>query len=255
MTIFVPIPSKLYRAGITAADVLAAPAAGSLDHVNGAGSLSGTYYVKVVAVTPYGRTTAYSPTGSPCTVAPTDDTVRLSSLGQVATAIAYDIYMSTDADPFFVSRITEDQRVSGCRITATDTVVATATGYIDIEAVGATPRGQAAATASQNTAYNLAALPVIDCFGNQYVDFDLFMSCTGDGVSPALVPVPFFYNTLKGAWVGCEPETVSFGGGGGTYQPMHQRFRLETRGAPSVLLAIAHIAGTGASLDIYTVLS
>lgn len=242
-----------YRSAVTAADVIAAPGTVTCTKQAGGSATAGTYTVFVVAVNAYGRTTATQGNAT-VTTETTNLTVR-AAFAAVTGATHYDIYCSTDgAAAKFVGRITEAQRASGIKLTAVNTTGAGGTaGAVDIEVPGtglAVNGGQL----TQNTAFSIPASPV-DCSGRQYVDFDLTFSRTGDIVAPALKVIPFFLNDRTSTYQAGEVQTVYFGGGSGAYEANKQRLRIEARGNSGVALALASIAGTGASLDIDVVLS
>jgi hypothetical protein len=241
-----------YRTAVVAADVLAVPGTVTCTKLTGVGAMTGgEYIIKVVAGNAYGRTTA--------TAGNTHVTTEGSNLGvraafaQVTGATYYDIYASTDSDPLFVGRVTEAQRLSGIVI---DTVNHTTTGGtangVDIWAIGT---GLAAGTtAAVNTAYNIPASPV-SCVGFTYCDFDIAASRTGDAVAPALVVVPYLYNSRTTSYYARDAVTVTFGGTTGAYGPLKQRIRVEVRGNSAVALVVQSIAGTGMSVDIDATLS
>lgn len=237
-----------YRSAVVAADVIAAPGTVTCTKQAGGSATAGTYTVFVVAGNAYGRTTA-TQGNTTVTTETTNLTVR-AAFAAVTGATFYDIYCSTDgAAAKFVGRITEAQRASGIKLTAVNTTGAGGTaGAVDIEVPGtglAVNGGQLAV----NTAYSIPASPV-DCSGYQYVDFDLSFSRTGDIAAPSLRVVPFFYNARTATYHMGDAQTVSFGGTSGAYYANKQRLRVEARGNAGVALAVASIAGTGASLDI-----
>lgn len=240
----------LYRTGVAAADVLAVPGALTTSPQAGGSCTAGTYKVKVVAGNAYGRTTATA--GSDVVTATTNLTVRVL-FAAVTGATFYDIYVSTDTDPKFVGRITEAQRASGILLTAVNTTGAGGTaGGVDVQVPGTGL--QAGTTAAQNTAYSIPASPV-NCAGRQYIDFDLVSSRTGDSAALSLIVVPFWYNATLGAYAAGAPQTLTFGGTAGNYQPNIQRLRFEARGNDAMALAVASIAGTGAAITMYATVS
>lgn len=242
-----------YRSAVVAADLIAAPGTVTCTKQAGGAATAGTYTVYVVAGNAYGRTTA---TAGNTTVATetTNLTVR-AAFAAVTGATFYDIYCSTDgAAAKFVGRITETQRGTGIKLTAVNVTGAGGTaGAVDIEVPGtglAVNGGQLA----QNTAYSIPASPV-DCSGYQYADFDLTFSRTGDSVAPSLTVIPFYYNARTLTYYAGAAQAITFGGATGVSTPNKQRLRVETRGNSGVALAVAAIAGTGASLDIDVSLS
>lgn len=235
---------RAHRAAVVAADVMAIPGALTTSVVAGGALPDATYKSKVVAVNAYGRTTSRA--GTDRATSGANNSVRIA-FAAVVGATHYDIYLSTDADPKFVCRVTEAQRASGILITALNTTSAGGSANsVDVRAAGT---GQASdTTAAVNTAY---VIPTgISAQGYQYADFDVAMTMTGDVASPACVLVPYFYNQRLAVWYAGDPQTISFGGAAGAYKPLKQRVRVETRGASQVALVVQSISGTGAELNI-----
>lgn len=244
-----PKAPTLYRSSITAADVIAIPGTCACTKQAGGSATAGIYNSKVVAGNIYGRTTAKAGDVQ-VTTETTNLTVRIA-FAQVTGATYYDIYCSTDADPKWVGRITEAQRASGILITAVGvTGAGGAAGAVDVQVPGTGL--QAATTATVNNAYIIPAAP-INCAGYQYCDFDLAFVMTGDAVTPALILVPFFQDSLDSAWyAGASPPLVF---GNTQAIPLQQRIRVEVRGSAAVALVVAAITGTGASLTVRSILS
>jgi len=237
---------SVYRSAVSAADQLAVPGTVTCTKEAGGSAGAGTYTIFVVAGNGHGRTTAKQGNAT-VTTETTNLTVR-AAFAAVEGAEYYDIYCSTDgAASKFVGRITEAQRASGIKLTAVNTTGAGGTaGAVDIEVTGtglAVNGGQLA----ENTAF-----VVPDAFDpgvSQYVDFDLAMSRSGDIAAPSVKLMPFFLNRRTGEYHAGAIQAITFGGATTVHNSLRQRLRIETRGQP-VALAVASIAGTGASLDI-----
>lgn len=240
-----------YRSAVTAADLMAAPGTVTTTKLTGVGSLTAAAHkIKVVAVNAYGRTTPTA--GSDVTTETTNLGVR-AAFAQVTGATHYDIYVSVDADPKWVGRITEAQRASGIIIDAVgSTAAGGAVNSVDIYVEGTGLL--AGTTAAVNNAYVIPASPV-DCNNYQYAEFDLTMTRTGDGVAPTLVLIPFVKNTRTSTWHALAAQAITFGGTTAAYNPNKQRLRVEVRDNSAVALAVAVIAGTGMSVDIDVTLS
>jgi len=248
-----------YRAGIIGPDVLAAPGTITVSDINAVGVFAATtHYVKAVAVNAYGRTTP----SAAASISITLNHQIKAAFAAVVGATHYDIYCSVDADPKWVGRITEAQRASGILIDSVGHVTAGgAAGSVYITLVGTGL--QAATTAAVNVAY---AIPTetVDCSPevttgyeevHGYCDFDLSLTITGDAQSPALVVVPFFYNSLTSTYHAGTPIPLTFGGTAATYGALRQRISVQVKGNNAVALLVESIAGTGASLDIAYTLS
>lgn len=237
-----------YRSAVNAADVMAAPGTVTCTKQAGGSCAANTYNVKVVALNAYGRTTATA--GNVAVTTETTNLTVRAAFAAVTGATHYDIYVSTDADPKWVGRITEAQRASGIKLTAVGVTGAGGTaGAVDVEVTGTGL--QAATTAAVNTAYVMpSGVTAIDTTGHAFVDFDLSVSRTGDAVAPALSVIPFFQDPDDSLYYAGDEYTLTFGGTSGIRLPNKQRLRVETRGAAAVHLLVTSIAGTGAAVDI-----
>jgi len=232
-----------------AADVLAVPGTVTCTKLTGVGSATaGVYTVFVVAGNVYGRTTATQ--GNTTVTTETTNLGVRAAFGAVPGAAFYDLYCSTDgAAAKFVGRVTEVQRASGIILTAVNTTGAGgAINSVDIYVPGtgvAVNGGQLA----QNTAYVIPASP-INCSGDQYIDFDLSFSKTGDSAALAATVIPFFLNSRTGTYFEGTPIVITFGGATTVVQALNQMLRVEARGNTGVALVVAVISGTGASLNV-----
>jgi hypothetical protein len=111
----------LHRSGVTAADKLAVPAVSAADVATGGGLLHNTAYkASAAAYNRWGPTTAPA-AASVTTADDASDThmVRIA-VSQSPGADGYDIFMSTDANPKWVGRITEAERAAGVAIRLLD---------------------------------------------------------------------------------------------------------------------------------------
>lgn len=240
-----------YRTAITAADVVAAPGTVTCTKQAGGACIAGTYNVKVVAVNAYGRTTATA--GNVAVTTETTNLTVRAAFAAVTNATHYDVYVSTDADPKWVGRITEAQRASGIKIDAVGSTAAGGTaGAVDVEVPGTGL--QAATTAATNTAYTVASLDDITPAGQQHLDLNIKASRTGDAVALSLIVIPFFAGASGLYYADVSPYTLVFGGASGIYGSLYQSLRIECRGR-ATRIVVASIAGTGASVDLEYVLS
>lgn len=238
-----------HRSAVVAADVLAAPTTTGASAVAGGSCAANTYHTKVVAVNAYGR--SVPSTDQQATTATTNLTVRCP-ITQLAGALGYDVYCSTDAEPKFVGRITEAQRLSGILITAVGVTGAGGTANaVDVQVPGTGL--VAATTAAVNTAYVIPGTgTAVDCSGYQYCDFEITATRTGDSVALAVNLLVLLFNSRTGLYSmsTTTPITLTFGGTAGNYQPLIQRYHAEVRGSSQVWCLVQSIAGTGASLNI-----
>lgn len=247
-----------YRTGVTAADVLTAPGALTLAHTHTEGGLTAVAHnVVVVARNAYGGTTG-SNSGAITAITPDAGDSISVTFTPIPGAVGYDFYCSIASiapDPLWVGYVTAAQLAAGADIQTVGVVASpgasAAAGQVDIWVVGS---GRAAlANNAQNTAYKLPG--PIDCSGYGYCDLDLRLTLGGDSAAPAVTLLPFFQDSPAALGYAGEPETLTFGGASGYYEPLVQRHRVEARGCPGLSIVVAAIAGTGATLEIYYVLS
>ena len=250
-----PADPVSYRSALTAADVLAAPAAPTLAEIAEVGVFPDVdYYCTVVGVNAYGRTTG-TDAAAVINLSAANKVIKVG-ITQLTGATHYDIYLSADSDPKWVARITEAQRAAGCAVTDVGTVGeggAVNSAYVYLAGTGL----QSGATAAQNTAFVIPAA-LINCTNYEYCDFDLTLShedAPASSVNPSLTVVPAFKNNRTGTWYFGVPQSIPIGGQGGGYESLLQRIRVETRGNPAVALLVAQIGGLSASLDIDYTLS
>lgn len=240
-----------HRAGITAADVLAAPGTVTCTKLTGVGAATaGTYTVFVVAGNTYGRTTATQ--GNTTVTTETTNLGVRAAFAAVAGATFYDIYMSTaGAGALFVGRVTETQRASGIIINAVNGTTAGGTANaVDVYLAG-TGLAVNAGQLAQNTAHTPEGLTGIDPAGAANLDFNVTFSRTGDSAAGALTVIPYYLGSNAHYWAG-DPVTLTFGGASGSYYPLRQTFRAPCRGRTTVVV-VAQISGTGAQVDIESV--
>ena len=254
-TCVLPEKAVAYRSNVSAADVVSVPAPGIVGLSSG-GSLTDatTYYYRAVYVNAYGRSSA-SDIGSVEAADPDLSVLVTPTFPTGATAM--DVYVSTDADPKWVARVTPEQVALGAKVTAVGTVV---TGTVTPGSLVVTVAGtglQAGDTAVVNTAYAVEPTGVteIPCRGYGYVDIDVALQRTGDGEAAELIVVPFFKNSTDGKWYQGALQELTFGGVADTYESMRQRLRVECRGAVAMHLLVAKIAGTGATVTMHYILS
>lgn len=243
MPIYQPLAPTLYRTGVTSVDVISATGALTTGIHSGGGLADDTYKSKVVAGNTFGRTTATAGTDRATSVA--NNSVKIAFVA-VTGATYFDIYLSVDADPKWVGRITEAQRAAGCVITAVGTVTLTGgeAGSVIVNVVGTGL--QSLVTAAVNTAYAVPA--AFDVGNHENVNFDIIMSIGGDSAALTLVVVPYFYDGTN--YFAGTPVTVTFGGTSGQYGALKQRVSVLCKGRNTGLL-VQSITGLSASLEIY----
>lgn len=254
--------ATLHRDAVAAVDKITDFATGDIataDNGSGTGSLlaNTTYYITVIPGNRWG----------PCKVAGTINTKATAASGlnthsiRVTFAAAtgaewYDMFLSTDAAPKLVARVTEAQRAAGdFEITAMSTVAAgggNPAGSIDVNVAG-TGIQTSNAIFAQNNAYRPTAVTAIDCTGYSQALILVKLALTDYSVAPALRVLPFARNELStNDWHAASIGTVPLLGALG--QPQEAEFVLDVRAAPNLVIMIDTITGLGAAASIWVAL-
>jgi hypothetical protein len=190
----------IHRSAVTAVDKLATPAQLTGADVATGGSLNfnTTYKYNIAANSLFGPTIC--PTAASqltANDASATHVVRITTV-QTPRAVSYDIFLSTDAAPLWVARITEAQRAAGCTITAVGTVSATTPGanLVDVRVVG-TGVASTASPFSVSNAYDTSpggsAITPISAVGYSVVITQVKLTYTG-----TLTAVPTFKYVVLG---------------------------------------------------------
>lgn len=251
----------LHRNGVTSVDKMADLANTDLttaDNGAGTGSLnaSTTYYLTVIPYNQWG----------PCKVATTINTQVTAAYGantgsiraswaSWAGATGYDLFLSTDAAPKWVARVTALQHVTGgYEVTAVGTVAAgggNPAGSIDINVPG-TGIQTSNAVFAQNNAYQVGGLSPFDASFTTYVRMHVRVVLTDLRSAPSLTLVPFFMNSATSAnWHAGGALVVSLLNDNA--QVLEREFTLETLGAQSMMILVGGIAGQGTAVSIWLV--
>ena len=244
----------LHRDAVIAADKVTAPAAPALADVGVGGGLAfnTTYNVSLAVSNRWGPTTCSTPAAQlTANDAANTHIVRVTPAAMPAGGDCFEVFLSTDAGPKWVGRVTAAQVTAGCVINPVGTVTSPGgvAGSIDIACVG-TGRQTTDAVFAKNNAFKLSGITAIDCTGETKLHFDLKLALTGFLTAPSVDVIPFFQNQASaGDWHAGLLQTVSFLNGAGT--PLEQTLDLDTEGHPAVVLLVASIAGDGAALSVW----
>lgn len=249
----------LHRDAITATDKIADFVDASVtlaDNGAGTGSLaaSTTFYATAIPGNRWG----------PCKVNTTIDSLASAAYGgatgsyrmtiaQATGAEWYDIFLSTDAAPKWVGRITEAQRAAGdFEITAVGTVAAgggNPAGTVDVNLVG-TGIQTSNAVFAQNNAYRPATVTAIDCTGKLKAIVHVKLALTDLRSAPTLSLVPFFRNASSTSeWHQGARTVVQVLGGLG--QALEQIFEIDVQAASALVILIGEITGQGAAASVW----
>jgi hypothetical protein len=169
------------------------------------------------------------------------------SIPQSTGATYYDIFLSIDAAPKWVARVTETQRAAGCAVTAYGVVGAGGSaGVVNIQCVG-TGIATSNAIFAQSTAYVPANATGISAAGREKIYADISLAVSDLRSVPALTVVPFtsYDNTT---WYQGTPMTLS--PLTSVSKALYQTFEMDLDGALYVIFLIGEIVGTGAAATI-----
>lgn len=241
-----------HRSAITAADKLAAPGTITSSDVNEAGSVltNAQRNYAVSAFNRWGSTLSTSPGNRTPTL---NHAIRLA-FSAVTGADGYDIFLSTDAQPKWVARITEAQRAAGGIISSVGTYAAGgAINSIDI-GIDGTGLANNVNPFAVNNAYTPAAsgITAIDCQDYEYLDLYVQLSVTDLRSLPTLVLTGFQQNATSNSgadWCQFWTQTVNILTA--TQQPLEQMYRVTVAGAEGVVFLVDSIAGQAAACDLW----
>jgi hypothetical protein len=241
----------LHRNAITAVDKLVTPTVGEASAVTESGSslpASALNYT-VSAGNRWGPTVPAALQA----VTPTLHQAVRFAITQVAGAVYYDIFLSTDAAPLWVGRITEAQRAAGGFIISTvGTVTAgggAPAGSIDIGIVG-TGLAWNVNPFAANNAYTPATPTLIDCAGYSRAHIHVELAVTDLRSLPTLGIIPFFQDQTSNAdWFAGAVKTVNLLTAVG--QPLENDIELDVDGATGLAVLIDTISGQGAACSIW----
>jgi hypothetical protein len=236
-----------HRTGITAIDKVTSPtavgaaAAGTTDITLATTNL----YLAIAAGNVYGTAGAGTVSAA---FTPTENKSVALTVAQATGATYYDIFMSVDAAPKWVGRITETQRASGIALTAVGTTGASevGAGKVDIQVVGTGIQTSNAVFAVNNayipeTVATAATAVTTTGYAKAYIDVDLTL--TDLRSAPALSIMAF---TKTGStWYACEPKALTVLSSVG--YPLRQAFSVDVGGADAVEVLVGTISGQGAS--------
>lgn len=250
----------LHRDAITAVDKLAAPAApSSLSDITTGGSLlaNSTYYVTASAYNRWGVTTVPAAVNQATAADASNTHIVQFSLAQVASAVGYDIFLSTDAAPRWVARITEAQRAAadGVVVTGVGTVTAGAAlgaGVIQVQVAGTGIQSNAIRFAS-NSAYrpDNGSIVAVSCAGRTKAVLLVKLGLTDERTAPSLALLPFFANQVSADdWAQGERIVVPMAGDLAGQGLIHS-IPIDVYGSTGVKILLDAINGTGAACTVH----
>lgn len=178
---------------------------------------------------------------------PTLNKSVLMTFSAVTGATHYDLFLSVDAAPKWVARITEAQRAAGCAITAVGTVGAGGSaGVVDIQVVGTGVVTTVSEFANNNAYYVAGVTPTVTCTGKKnarvYATFTRG-NCTA---TPSCSIIPF---TKTGTtWAAGDSYTMNLGLTVGAPMTVSRDFSVE--GAESFAVLCNPVGGTFSAIVI-----
>jgi len=251
-------PGVLHRKAVAVADKLGTPvltALGATQHDPILGSLlNGTnYQMAAVAGNRYGVSLASNILTVLTGGAPADYIIYFR-VGQVAGADYYDIFLSVDAAPRWVGRITEAQRASGVSgIYAPGTTLAISIFPVVagnmVVCLAGTGLQTSDAPFLQNTAYTPAdpSIVTVACPGRMQVRVLVKVTITGFAVAPILTLIPFLQGQLTNEWYSGPLMTQPVLSAAGA--TLLREWDLDVEGAKALNVLVDTV--TGCTVDIY----
>lgn len=245
--------SVLHRSAIAMADKLTAPTLATKADVATGGALlaNTTYYMGISPNTALGPCTL-SNILSQATASDASNTHCIDlTVPQVANAVSYGVFLSSASAPLWVAKITEAQRVAGCKITAVGTVESPSSGVsagvVRIAAVG-TGIATSATPFAANNAYVTTGITGISCSGYQSLAIHVALSLTDLRSAPSLSLATIFEDDQGSQYLGGIITVPIVNGAVG--QGFNQVFILPVLGAAKVYILVGSIAGQGAACTI-----
>jgi hypothetical protein len=242
-----------HRAGVDAVDKLSSPAITSASDQTGAtGVMANTEHKVAYAA---GNSLGTAGTSAIGAVTPTlNKTVDLV-FAKVEGAEFYDIFFSTDAQPLWVGRITEAERVAGCSITAVGTVGEAGPGgegNVNIRLVGTGVATNAAPFAYNNAYYpDNPDIDPVDCSGAITAYINVALSVDDFRSLPTLKILPFTSDGMS--WFA--GTLVDFAPGSAAVKPMPCTTSVSVAGVKYLVVCVDTISGQNAEADITVELS
>lgn len=249
----------LHRNAVTSVDKLADFGDADVtvaDNGSGTGSLldDTTYYVTAIPGNRWGNCKVNSNIDSVSTAASGFDTHSIRvTIAQRIGADYYDLFLSTDAAPKWVARITEAQRAAGdYEVTAVGTVSAgggNPAGTVDVNVAGSGIQTSSTMFA-HNNAYTPTTVSSISCVGKTKAILLVKVSLDDLRSEPALSIIPFFANQSSTSdWHAGTLLPVALIGGLG--QPLEQMLEIDVSGATGLVVLVDSVAGQGGAVSIW----
>lgn len=240
----------LHRSAIATLDKVATPGTLTVTDAGVGGVLANVAYnVAVSAFNRWGNTLVA--TGA---VTPTASHRVSIAFATVTGADGYDIFLSTGANPLWVGRITEAQRVTGILLDTVGTTTAGATaGAVWVGVVG-TGLASNVAPFAANNAYTPATPTAVNCAGYQRAHIQVKLAVTDLRSLPSLVLSVWLTSQVSTAdWFWKQNTTISILGA--VAQPLEQEFEVDVDGSSGLVVLVESIAGQGAAASVWVELA
>ena len=242
-----------HRNAVTAVDKLAVPGALTLSAITEGGSnlANVAYYVGTSAGNRWGPT---GPGTIPSTITPTANQAVRNTFSAVTGADYYDIFLSTNAAPLWVGRITEAQRAAGGIISTVGVYSAGGSpGSIDIGIVGTGLATNVNPFISNNAYTPFVPVP-ISCVGFSRAHVLVKTAVTDLRSLPTLSIVPFLNNQAShDDWHQGTVQAVSTLTAVG--QSLEQDFQINVDGSTGLVILVDTISGQGTAASIWVELA
>lgn len=245
-----------YRANVSVTDLLPASAAPVTADVATGGSLlaNTSYKTGVAAGTDIGNGICSAVTTT-VTANDASNTHCLDlTIPAVSDATVFDLFLSTDASPKWVARITEAQRAAGVTVTALGTIDPTSPGAGKVR-INVAGTGIATGTApfQSSNAYVVGSAPVINCNGYSLLNVGVRWKRAGALMTVnGTLGLAVFCKMISdpaGNWVRLSSTNANFAQSTGVPDSQHLQF--SPVGSHSVVVLIGSLVPAGSAFDLW----
>ena len=244
-----------HRTAITAADKLVVSVAAlvSADVAIGGSLAHTTTYKSAYSPSNQFGPAGVSAIGSVGTAADANNTHCVDiTVPQVVGAAFYEIFLSIDAAPLWVARVTEAQRAAGVKVTALGIVASpsagVAAGDVRVAVVG-TGAASNHVMYNFNNAYVTSGIIGVSCVGYELAMLDIYMYVADLRSAPSLVLAILFEDDAGIIYVQ-EIETILLLSGAVGTALYHTEHWIDCLGATKMYVLVDSIAGQNAACSI-----
>lgn len=248
-----------HRTAVVSADVVILPTLATTADVATGGSLvKGTSYKTTVAPGNTFGSGGATNILTQATASDGNDTHCVDlTVPAVTGATYFDVFLSTDAQPLWVARVTETQRAAGAKVTAVGTVTSPASGVtagkVRITVVGTGIATNVAPFTVNNALIIPSGVTAISCdrFNKAIIHFEA--TVTDFRATPSVTWVPVFLSK-DGGWYSGGVVTLNIDGAA-LGKTLKQTYPLDVDGALGLEVLFGSLTGQGLSMNVWVELS